>query len=374
MQASMTNLKDEIGMAFLPLLTELLGTFGELATEYGPQITDMFGRLAEMLGPLLGAALEILLPAFMSLMDTLIPLAEMIMNLLMPAFAAVLEAVLPLAAALIEALAPVLEAILEAVLPVAVALIEMLAPILADIATGVLPILVPLLTGLGGVFADLLLAIMPLIGLLLTELMPVFLTIVEAVLPPLIDILIILLDLFVTYVETTLPNFIAILDIIMPLIGDLAVIIAEGLGLALEGLAGILDTVVRPAFQWVMDHLFTPLLEIFERMKAGLEGITGWFSELGDTIRDLELPPWLIPGSPTPLEIGLSGIGDQVRRVTGLMNGFDAGLSMSVMGGSSGGTWSGDIYINGAGDPQATAAAVIRALQDRGMMPQTAFR
>jgi len=374
LETTMQNLKDTAGMALLPVFTEVMGVFGELMTNYGPMLTDVLAQLGELLGNVIGGALETLIPAFTSLMETLGPLAESLLGMLFPALAAVLEAVIPLAAALIGALAPVLETVLQAVLPIAVALIEMLAPILADLATGLIPVLVPLIEGLATIFGELLMAIMPLVETLLAELMPVFLQIIEAVLPPLIDVLLILLDIFVTYVEATLPNFIAILEIIIPLIGDLAVIVAEGLGLALRVLAGILDTVVRPAFQWVMDHLFYPILDILERMKAGLEGLTGWFKKLGDTIGNLELPPWLIPGSPTPLEIGLSGIGDQVRRVTGLLHGFDAGLSMSVVGGGSGGQWSGDIYINGAGDPQATAAAVIRALQDRGMMPQTAFR
>ena len=374
LETTMANLKAEVGTALLPVFTEIMGVFGDLMTNYGPMLTELFAQLGTLLGDVVGGALETLLPAFMDLIEALVPLAATLMGELFPALAAVLEAVIPLAAALIEALAPVLEAILGAVLPVAVALIELLAPILADLATGLLPVLVPLIEGVAEVFGRLLMAVMPLIETLLTALMPVFLQIIEAVLPPLIDILLILLDLFVTYVEATLPNFIALLELLMPIIGGLAVIIAEGLGLALKVLAGILDTVVRPAFQWVMDHLFYPILDILERMKAGLEGVTGWFKNLAKTIGDLELPPWLIPGSPTPLEIGLSGIGDQVARVTGLLGGFDTGLSMSVMGGGSGGSWSGDIYINGAGDPQATAAAVIRALQDRGMMPQTAFR
>ena len=43
-------------------------------------------------------------------------------------------------------------------------------------------------------------------------------------------------------------------------------------------------------------------------------------------------------------------------------------------GGMGGGTWHGDININGAGDPQATAAAVMQALQDRGILSGSALR
>jgi len=374
MEATMANLKATVGTALLPVFTEIIGVFGDLMTTYGPMLTEVMGQLGAILGDVLGGALETLVPAFASLMEIVGPLAQTLLGMLFPALSAILEAVIPLAAELIGAFAPVLQAVLEAVLPIAVALISMLAPILADLATNLVPMLVPLIEGLAQIFGRLLVAIMPLIEMLMAELMPVFLQIIEAVLPPLIDVLLVLMDLFVTYVEATLPNFIAVLEIILPIIGALAVIIAEGLGLALKGLAAVLEKIVKPALEFLIEHLFYPILEILERMKAGIEGVTGWFKNLGETIRNLELPPWLVPGSPTPLEIGLTGIGDQVARVTSLLNGFDAGLSMSVTGGAAGGTWSGDIYINGASDPQATADAVIRALRDRGMMPQTALR
>jgi len=51
------------------------------------------------------------------------------------------------------------------------------------------------------------------------------------------------------------------------------------------------------------------------------------------------------------------------------------GFSGSAEGaGGGGGTWTGDIYINGAGDPAATAEAVVRRLQDRGILQQVSLR
>ena len=55
-------------------------------------------------------------------------------------------------------------------------------------------------------------------------------------------------------------------------------------------------------------------------MTGGVEGITGairdaikWLSDLADSISKLSLPDWLTPGSPTPWEIGLRGIGDALK-------------------------------------------------------------
>ncbi len=372
--AIMENTKDQAGMVLLPLLKEVVGVFGGLAEQYGPLLVETMGRLAEMLGPLLGSALETLLPAVMSLLDALLPLGETIIDSLMPAFSSVLQVVVQLAATLIGALAPVLEAVLAAVLPVVVALVEMFAPVLQELATSLLPVLMPLIEGLAEILGRLLVAIMPVVQTLLEELTPVFIEIIEAVLPPLIDLLLVLLDLFVTYVEATLPNFIAVLEMILPVVGELARILAEVLGKALTALTNIIETVVNPALQYLIDHLFKPINEILDRMVIGVKSITDWFAKLGDTIRELDLPSWLTPGSPTPLELGIAGIGDELTRVTGLLGRFDSGLSMSVVQGSAGGRWNGDIVINGSTDPQTTATAVIRALQDRGIMPMTSMR
>jgi len=376
LETTMANLKAEIGTALLPIFTQVMGVMGGLATEYGPQVAAVFGRLAETLGPLLGSALEALIPAVMTLLDTLIPVAEMLWNMLFPALSAVLEAVLPLVAVLIGQLAPVFQALLEAILPVAITLIEMLVPVITEIVSRLIPVFVPLITMLAGVFGRLLQAVMPLVETLLAQLVPVFLEIIEAILPPLIEVLGVLLDIFVQYVEATLPNFIAVLEIILPIIGALAVLIAEGLGVALEALAGLIDTVVQPVMDWWIRTILEPIIDILDRIKIGIQSVTEWFKGLTDTIREMNLPGWMTPGSPTPLELGLRGIGDELQRVDGLMGGLNATMTMQAVPAAAGATsmWTGNIVINGAGDPQATAGAVIRALQDRGILAGTMLR
>lgn len=377
LQTTMANLKAEIGTALLPIFTQVLGVLGGLATEYGPQVAAVFGRLAETLGPLLGSALETLIPAVMTLLDTLIPVAEMLWNALFPALSAVLEAVLPLVAVLIGQLAPVFQALLEAILPVAITLIEMLVPVITEIVSRLIPVFVPLITMLAGVFGRLLQAVMPLVETLLAQLVPVFLEIIEAVLPPLIQVLGVLLDIFAEYIEAILPVFADLLEILLPIIGDLAVLIAEGLGVALEALAGLIDTVVQPVMDWWIKTILEPIIDILDRIKIGIQSVTEWFKGLTDTIREMNLPGWMTPGSPTPLELGLRGIGDELQRVDGLMGGLNATMTMqaipTAMGGG-GGMWTGNIIIDGARDPQATANAVIRALQDRGILAGTMLR
>jgi hypothetical protein len=265
--------------------------------------------------------------------------------------------------------------VLAAILPVAVALIEMLAPILADLVSRLLPVLAPLIVMLAETFARLLIAVMPLVETLLVQLLPIFMELIEILLPPLTDLLVVLVDIFIKWIEGVLPVLIELLETVLPILGSLATLIAEGLAIALEALAGIIETVVTPVMKFWRDKIIQPILELLDRMKKAVQGVVDWFGNLKDEIGKLDLPGWLTPGSPTPLELGLVGIADQLERVSGLMGGMNAQMSVqAVSGAGAGGTWNGNIIINGAGNPEATAAAVMRVMRDRGMITGTTLR
>ncbi len=370
---TMENLKAQIGMALLPVLQSVLGPLGELAQTYGPQLASVFGQLAEMLGPLVGGAMEALIPLVMQLMDSLIPLAQTLMEQLMPAFSTILEAAVELAGVLLEALAPVFSTLLEALLPVVTELVDMLAPILVELIGGLLPPLMPLIEGLAQIFLRLAEALLPVVSTLLEQLTPILVELADTLIPPLTVVLLALADIFVQLIEAVLPIFTELLELIMPVVGELADLIAEGLSIALTALGGIVEEVGK-GIDWFTEHVLAPVLEAFEKIKKAIDGVVQWLRTLKDQLDGLELPDWLTPGSPTPLELGLVGIGDQLRRVSGLMGGLNAQMSLEAVTAGGGRTWNGDVIINGAANPEATAAAVLRALRSRGMMTATALR
>lgn len=125
----------------------------------------------------------------------------------------------------------------------------------------------------------------------------------------------------------------------------------------------------------------SPLIGFFERLSAGIKGITsgvrvmtffvqglnrsiqafltesiaGWisafedldkiikivkdgFGGLLDAIDSLKLPSWLTPGSPTPLEIGMSGIADVTRDTAGAIKQLGQALGDLLGIGAAGGT------------------------------------
>lgn len=74
-----------------------------------------------------------------------------------------------------------------------------------------------------------------------------------------------------------------------------------------------LDRQVGPALEGIVKW--------FGSLSGGMDGIatqiqntTKYFNDLAAQIRELKLPDWLTPGSPTPLELGLRGIGDALSK------------------------------------------------------------
>jgi len=90
----------------------------------------------------------------------------------------------------------------------------------------------------------------------------------------------------------------------------------------------IINTVV-PAFQSAGNYLsatFGPTLEKvtawlgnvtggFKGVSGAVQGVIDWLNNLATSISNLKLPDWLTPGSPTPLEIGLRGVGAALQTV-----------------------------------------------------------
>lgn len=93
------------------------------------------------------------------------------------------------------------------------------------------------------------------------------------------------------------------------------------LGEALEALSKMWDT-VKEGIQrlWdklkpFRDFLAGALLNAFNGIKSVVEKIVGWIETLADMIENIQLPDWLQPGSPTPFEIGLVGINEQLKKM-----------------------------------------------------------
>jgi hypothetical protein len=126
---------------------------------------------------------------------------------------------------------------------------------------------------------------------------------------------------------------------VMPLFNSIVNLMNAGFTLALTALAGIWENVLKPALDGVWRFIDQNLMPIFEEIGNFLaDTLTGvidkivsgplgelsgafgdiadaiqeaidWIDDLADSLGKIKLPGWMTPGSPTPWEIGLRGIG-----------------------------------------------------------------
>ena len=76
-----------------------------------------------------------------------------------------------------------------------------------------------------------------------------------------------------------------------------------------DSLAKFVKETVGPALEWLTTNIVERLIEGFDRLKEIIQKVAEKIKKLADAIRNIRIPSALQPGSPTPFEIGLLGIG-----------------------------------------------------------------
>lgn len=72
--------------------------------------------------------------------------------------------------------------------------------------------------------------------------------------------------------------------------------------------AKVIGEKLQPVLEWLRDKALPPIERALAAVSSAFSKVTDKVKSLADRIRNLKLPDWLTPGSPTPLEIGLRGI------------------------------------------------------------------
>jgi phage-related protein len=139
----------------------------------------------------------------------------------------------------------------------------------------------------------------------------------------------------------TVWNFIS--NNVIPILEDLASFFTGTLIPGIADLASALEDTLKGAWeramgvlQWGNDNVLAPLQGAFDGIRSAVQKVVDWVQKLADKIGGISLPDWLIPGSPTPFEIGLRGIADALREVDREWSGlkppqFDLEQSVATM-------------------------------------------
>ena len=151
---------------------------------------------------------------------------------------------------------------------------------------------------------------------------------------------------------------------LFPFLQALGNFISAVFSVAIRAMAGIWQNVVEPALKKAWEILNNKLMPVFQRLvdfwnstlkpvltdmgkwvqdkvvgafdklTTTMQKLKNWLNEVATTLKNLTLPAWMTPGSPTPWEIGLWGVNRALKAVSqvGLpaLNTSMAGLSTPV--------------------------------------------
>lgn len=111
-----------------------------------------------------------------------------------------------------------------------------------------------------------------------------------------------------------------------------------------------------PIFQWLKDSLIDPTSSAFETLGEKIQAVADWIRGLAGVLSEIKLPDWMTPGSPTPWEIGLIGVRNELQKLSTMnLPAFGASLNsvpspaMAGAGGFSGSQTIINIDARGAG-------------------------
>lgn len=124
---------------------------------------------------------------------------------------------------------------------------------------------------------------------------------------------------------------------LVPLFEALGELLEVTLGIAITAAAGFWQNVLQPALEdfiviakdaW--DWLKNKLTPAFGGISDAIGKVVDWIKNLTEKLKDIKLPDWLTPGSPTPFEIGLLGIGEALQKLSSTrLPAFKAGLELT---------------------------------------------
>lgn len=233
----------------------------EAGVKLGDTISDVKQSFTAMAGQL-GASL---MPAIQSVLDLIIK------NI--PTIQGIIQNLIPLFVSLAEAILPTLMQLAETLLPIIVDLINQLLPVVTEIMTAVLPIISQLLEALAPIILKLLETLGPLVADVLTAIMPLLEPIMELI-GPITDLLVQLLSPLIELLNMILPPLIDV-------IGAFIKILSDNLKVAIEIIKGVIDTVLLPAFNLIVDVVET----VVDKVKSAWDGMAKGIKNFVDSIK-----------------------------------------------------------------------------------------
>ena len=79
--------------------------------------------------------------------------------------------------------------------------------------------------------------------------------------------------------------------------------------------------------------MFNRLSDSIGGVSGAVSSVIGWIDRMTEKLRNIQLPEWLTPGSPTPFEMGLRGISAALKDISAAqLPEFNAQLNVNRAG------------------------------------------
>lgn len=299
MNLTLDAVKNTIGAALLPILTQLM----DLVIAAMPTITSMISTFT----PQITAMFEALIPSIAQMIETLLPtIIELIMNI-MPLLTQVFSALLPPLLDLINALLPPLTELIKAILPVIINLINALTPLFKPIINLLTPIL------------DLAIALLAPLTEMISAIIPSITSLINALTP----VLQALGQMFQGVAEILVEKFKVAFEIMSPIID------------AFKGVLGGLSDFITGVFTGNWEKAWNGVKTIFSNVfdaikalpKAALNTIINGINSFISGLNKIKIPDW-VPG--------VGGKGFHINPIPLLANGGNVEQSGAAIVGEAG--------------------------------------
>ena len=118
---------------------------------------------------------------------------------------------------------------------------------------------------------------------------------------------------------------------VFPLLTAVGRVIAAVIGNSIRQWAALIQNILMPGlrslWEWIDKHIMPTLTKfaqwMSEKVSPAIHGIgsaisslIGWLNNLASRINSIQLPDWMTPGSPTPWENGLRGVGSALQTLS----------------------------------------------------------
>lgn len=121
-------------------------------------------------------------------------------------------------------------------------------------------------------------------------------------------------------------------NVLLPPLQQVFGVIQDNLLPIFQEISEFIERNVQPVFEALGDFLSNSLVPAFQGISGAISDSIGWLQEMAGSMNNLELPPWLTPGSPTPWETGLVGINRQIRELNAQLPSLANGLNLQPGG------------------------------------------